>query len=321
MKIGRSAAVLAWVSSPVLVVPMIIAACGSDSETTAAVDASAADATADRMQVAPDAPIDTDDASVRADAQVDSGRDAGTDASADASDAGTACTLGDGGSGLLCSGTCVDVTSDPQHCGSCEVACQPGSLCSGGCVDVAGSLSGLRWTLPCTANGPQAEVCITNPTQTQTATLNGTTGKVYDVTLHLRGVVEQKTYNGSAAPDGGLADGGVNPTFFVVGGAPNADDWNVYQLAVSAPPYTAYLNNGASNHFYTDALDYTVTVQMKAGATVTLTANPSDNGPYEIRNRNQFDGGAIVIPDAAPAPDALSGQFVQMDVVGVTVAP
>ncbi len=288
--------------------PALFLACGgSDTTATQVTDdggSGGADVeTADRGQI------------VTADGgDTDSGKEASTDAQ-------VPCTLGDGGTGLQCGSTCVDIASDPLHCGSCTKACDPGSICQSGCVNVAGSLSGLRWELPCTADGPQAEVCITNAVQTQTATLQGTSGQSYDVTLHFRGIVEQKTYNGSAPPDAGLADGGSNPGFYVVGGSPNADDWNVYQLSVSDPPYTAYLNNGASGHYYVDGLDYAVTVRMKAGATVTLTANPEDNGPYEIRNRDNVDGGAIVVPGVSPAPAPFNGQFVQMDVTGVTVAP
>jgi hypothetical protein len=29
----------------------------------------------------------------------------------------------------LCSGTCVDLTSDPTHCGGCETACDEGQSC------------------------------------------------------------------------------------------------------------------------------------------------------------------------------------------------
>ncbi len=42
---------------------------------------------------------------------------------------GAACALPDGGLGLRCSGTCLDVESDPSHCGGCSRACAPGQLC------------------------------------------------------------------------------------------------------------------------------------------------------------------------------------------------
>src|SRR5262249_59518427 len=34
-----------------------------------------------------------------------------------------------------CSGTCIDITSDPAHCGDCDRACDAGAQCCGGiCV-------------------------------------------------------------------------------------------------------------------------------------------------------------------------------------------
>ena len=41
-----------------------------------------------------------------------------------------------------CGGTlCVDVESDPAHCGGCDESCAPGQLCSAGsCVDDPGAL-------------------------------------------------------------------------------------------------------------------------------------------------------------------------------------
>jgi hypothetical protein len=68
------------------------------------------------------------------DATSDAAPDATSDATSDAApDAGPiAC---DGSARLLCGGTCTDVTSDPQNCGSCGSSCpgaSRGETCSGG---------------------------------------------------------------------------------------------------------------------------------------------------------------------------------------------
>lgn len=323
----RRSTVLLATLVPCAIAAGALAACGSDSSTPTPVeDAGTSDATTDTGSPGKDsggADVSTSDGGGNEDATVvDAGLDeADAGDAADASDAAVPCAL-DGGAlnGLTCDGKCVDVTTDPNHCGSCATKCNPGFICSSGCQDVAGSLSGLRWELPCLSS-LNAQVCVTKTTQTQVASLSGASGVFYNVTLHFRGVVEQKTYSGGGAPDGGLADGGVNTGFYVVGATPAADDWNVYKIEVSDPPYTAFLNNGTSGHYYVDALDYTVTVRMKAGSSVTLTANPSDTGPYEIKNMDIVDGGAIVVPNVPPAPAAFDGQFVQMDVTSVTVAP
>ena len=32
----------------------------------------------------------------------------------------------------LCSGACVDLTTDEAHCGSCDIACEAGDVCANG---------------------------------------------------------------------------------------------------------------------------------------------------------------------------------------------
>src|SRR5262245_13516537 len=60
------------------------------------------------------------------------------------------------------------------------------------CVDVAGSLSGLVWKLPCEGGNPNdPTTCRTTP-KTVSTTVGGTAGVTYDITVHLRGVFEQK---------------------------------------------------------------------------------------------------------------------------------
>ncbi len=261
---------------------------------------------------------DLPDASIDSNAPDQAAPDAGHDTAVpdtSAPDTSTTCSLDGGKTGALCGGQCVDLATDPAHCGTCTLACTPGSYCQNGCVDVASGLQGLRWNLPCTAPY-NTTVCVTDAVNMLASTLKGSTTRLYAVTLRFRGIVEQKTYVGSSATDAGLT-GTLNTGFYVVGGTPAADDWNIYKLEVSDPAFTAYLNNGASGHNYVDQLDYTTTVTMRGGSDVTLTADPVDNGPYEIKNVSLEDGGAIVVPGVAPAPAAFDGQFVQMDVVSV----
>ena len=100
----------------------------------------------------------------------------------------------DGGS--LCKGACVDTTTDPANCGGCGVVCPITSACKGSCVDVAGALVAFRYDLPCT-NGNSPFCTMNNTLPPKAATLTGTTGNAYALTLRVRGVVEQKTYDGS----------------------------------------------------------------------------------------------------------------------------
>jgi hypothetical protein len=93
---------------------------------------------------------------------------------------------------------------------------QAGAVCgSSSCQNVAGSLAGLRRELPYTSasNGTSCATEIDGSVEAVLTTApSGTTGKTYEVTLHFRGVVEQRTYTGYDA-DGAVGaepEGGVN---------------------------------------------------------------------------------------------------------------
>lgn len=215
------------------------------------------------------------------------------------------------------------------NCGSADecgtgVECGPGAECSnqqgtfrctckagfegdgGTCIDVAASLSGLRWNLPCTSGSGVACYC-SDPAPVSTA-LGGALGASYDVSLRFRGVVEQKTYSG------GSSDG----AYWQVGGYPANDSYNIYRLEISSPAQTFYLNRGTSSITQCWAVDYVQTVRVSAGATVRLTAQVLDG--QEITNHGDA-GTPLIVPGVAPDPDPFNGQFIQMDVVGITRVP
>jgi hypothetical protein len=151
--------------------------------------------------------------------------------------------------------------------------------------------------------------------QTQTATVLGTTGKTYALTLRFRGEIEQKTYSGYS--DGGATaagDGGYNPQLFISGGSTGGGTWNIYSLSISDPAQTYYLNSGSDGIDQTWLIDYRVTVLASSGATVTLTANSVES--IETQNRDS-SGNAQVVPGVPPDPNPYDGQFVQMDVEAV----
>jgi hypothetical protein len=190
-----------------------------------------------------------------------------------------------------------------------------GGLCAQGtCVDAAGTLSGVRCELACTGAPDDKNVCPSNAARLTTSTLNGASGASYDVTLRVRGVVEQKTYIGGAA---GVATGSKNPQMFRVGGDDNGDHFNIYRLVVSQPAQTFHLNSGTSSIYTCFPVDYSVTIRMAAGATITLSGDPK--GVTVIANKDS-NGNAVVVPDVPPAPAAFNGQFVQIDVVSVVPA-
>lgn len=233
--------------------------------------------------------------------------------------------------GLVVVGSAAGLLGVVAACGSsgsaasCKTGCEAGSVSSNGqCVNVAGSLSGLRWQLPCTM--PGSPFCPTvidgGDVQVVSTTLGGASGQTYSVTLHFRGVVEMKEYVGdgdAGAPQTAGAEGLANAQFFVSGGADNGDTANVYELQVSDPPSVYFLNSAVPISSRVWWLDYTATIPMKGGATITMTANAKDGS--EIANINGIDGGPVFVPGVPPYPQAYDGQFIQMDVVSVVATP
>jgi hypothetical protein len=215
----------------------------------------------------------------------------------------------------LCDGLDNDCDGSPEVCdanaacienaGGYTCECNAGYEGDGQvCTEVAVSLDGLRWDLPC-VSGHGSPVCtVVSNTVTDSTTLGGDSSITYNVELRFRGLVELKTYSG------GLAQG-----YFRTGGSDNGDGYNVYYLEVSDPYQVYYLNDGVSNIYYCFPLDYTATVPMQGGATVTLYATAKDN--LEIVNIDS-NGIPITIPDVDPYPAAYDGQFIQVDVLSVT---
>ena len=91
------------------------------------------------------------------------------------------------------------------------------------------------------------------------------------------------------------------------------DGANIIAFMVS--DQTGYLNNGVTVS-WCSFLDYTITMRVTQGATVTLSGDPVDGA--QLTNLG-IDGGAIAAtPHITPPFD---GQFVQVDDVSSTTAP
>jgi hypothetical protein len=298
----------------------IAVACGCGG-TRAFPDAGAQDAPAHDASTTDAATIDaaTTDAAMTDAAMTDarttdaSTLDGGPDASiadasvADASiaDAAPICPV-DGAScsgGVCCGGACVAGAC----CTATDCGTGGGTVCTAAhtCENVAGTLDGLLWQLPCAA-GASGTSCATTPTTTTSTTLGGTAGVTYDVTVHIRGVIEQKTYPGACATGAWAAGGQIN-----------GDPYNIYQLTVSSPAQTFFVNAGTSYITNVWPIDYTTTFRVDAGATVTLFANAVDGA--EIRNLDA--GGAPVSVSGTQVAQPYDGQFIELDVVSVAPDP
>lgn len=168
---------------------------------------------------------------------------------------------------------------------------------------VNASLAGLYWALPSLGNAsPDAIFCASSTSAS--AIIIGQPGATYNVTLRFRGVVEQKTYTG------GTNDG----AFYQIGGTPAVDTYNIYSLAISNPAQTVYLNRGSSGQTRSYGIDYTKTIQMATGATVTLLSQSIDS--QEIKNKDGV-GSPISVSGVTVVSQPYDGQFIQMDVVSI----
>jgi hypothetical protein len=191
------------------------------------------------------------------------------------------------------------------------------TLAPGNSAAPAASLAGLRLEVPC-ANPKfnQGTECHWDQSLLQTADPNwklkreivrtfvGEPRMLYQVTLHVRGVVEPKNFTG----------GTVQFDHFQTGGTPVEDHYNFYSLHVSDPEATYTFNRNAEKvGHYTFPIDYRVTIPVRGGATVTMGAY--DSNDVAIANHQHF-----VVPGVPPAPAPFDGQFFQLDVESVTPA-
>ncbi|HYO98509.1 MAG TPA: hypothetical protein VER33_28600 [Polyangiaceae bacterium] len=238
------------------------------------------------------------------------------------------CTVARGRAGFGdCNATagCESALTTATHCGACGQSCAAPSVCGGvGCDHPAATLDGQRLELPCDAVSESANVCWDYPTGTATCpstatapylpvnrriVFGGPPGMIYDVTLHIHGVVETKIYQG----------GQDRGDYFYVGGAPSASTFNSYSLSVSAPAAVYYFNAGPGEIYSVVLLNHHKTIRVQAGATLQLTAQ--DRDCRMIRNCRDTAASTcapLVPPGIVPAPAPFNGQYLQLDVTSVT---
>src|SRR3954463_10243162 len=175
------------------------------------------------------------------------------------------------------------------------------------------AINGFRFEFPCKdplpenpkegADGPSGLVTgdpKTTDNFTFTKNFGGEKGQRYQVTLRFRGVVEPMMYK----------DGKQVGEYFYVGGEPNNATYNIYEIRVSSPESHYYLNRQDKVGHQIFTVDYTQTIEIDGGATVTFHGD-GQNGRL-ITNFKK-----LVVPGIPPAPQPFNGQFIQVDVVDV----
>lgn len=270
--------------------------------------------------------------------------------------AGTTSTGGAGGSGT--GGTGTTAGTGGASAGTASEGGSGGAGGTGGGAGgtggnlkdtVAGSLNGFMMLGAC-LNDTAKSVCSTSNngcppenadfalsgaiTTDKTITLGGDPAKTYNITLHVQGEVEAKSYDG--AQDQSSQGASPKADGFAVGGTPTHQDYyNVYMVRVSDPKKDYFLNSlnppGVSNHT-TYGIDYTAKITAKGGASLRLVA--ADRNCAMIKNCGPMvnDGSQctapIVLQNIDPVATAknpsfdftkaYNGQWIVMVVTDVT---
>jgi hypothetical protein len=177
--------------------------------------------------------------------------------------------------------------------------------------------------------------------------------KIYDVTVHVVGQAEGRTYTGGTSALGTAAanPNGVNNLLYT-GGRPGTArvDYNVFMLTVAppaggqavagAPTFFAFngVDTGHEGQHFNYQLDETFMFKVKSGFTVTLTSHDSNciaikncgnGGPYGFSSATQCEAQARTVPGvtlpttfrgttlANQARQPFQTQFVNFKVTGI----
>ena len=159
----------------------------------------------------------------------------------------------------------------------------------------------------CTAQyPPQPDTCLHERVHEESFTFGGKGGPVYDVTLRIRGIFEPTTITGGETPD-------PEDPYFKVGGTVSTPDWSRWEIQISEPKRTYWLNHYPSVGHTIYKEDFEATVAAAAGATVVIRV--TDGNDREIDNGKTAPDRQQVIAGVVDQP--LPGQLLRLDVVRV----
>lgn len=147
--------------------------------------------------------------------------------------------------------------------------------------------------LECPASTPHGNTTALLTDET-VVTVQGVTGRLYQLDLHVRGLNVVTTFSG------GTAFGLMN-----IGGAHTHPTSNPWWIEVSDPPQIIFLNR-ADAAADRRAIDYLCSVTAKAGATITLAYDTQDHGLDNWSSE-------ILVPGVNPYPAEFDGHFMQLD--------
>lgn len=195
------------------------------------------------------------------------------------------------------------------------------SSAAGDLRSIASGLDALFVDVQCAANTPtplaNGATCL-HPTSTQhierPVTLGGDPGRVYAITLRVRGIWEPTKIDGGEHPDKAhpLNVGGTLPPGT---GSSDAVSYQQYSLQVSDPKQTYWLNDHQYLAHAIHKEDYQATVRVRGGAKVTVIMNDGNERQIANFTKAYFEG--LAPYDKAPS----TGQSLRLDVVSVAPLP
>lgn len=152
----------------------------------------------------------------------------------------------------------------------------------------------------------------------------GNPSVLYNVTLHIRGLVEPRRYTGGVLHD-------PDNKWFYAGGVPdtaranNGQAYNIYKIRVNDPKQEYYLNFDSDNYLNSGymashsvyKIDYTVTIQAKGGSFITvITEDEPGSGMISNADKQIVEG----IPTSV-IEQPWDGQFFYIEVKSINPEP
>jgi hypothetical protein len=195
---------------------------------------------------------------------------------------GSADPTGSGGSGMM-TGSDAGGTKPDAGGPAVDSGGTPGKL-----TPAQTNLDGQKYLLACGPDQGYSNLVCQNPqgacpnqgqpyltlgmhNRDEHVKFGGTAGTVYQVTIHVRGIVEPKHYTG-----------GVKDTAhegFYTGGAPSqSGNYNVYLLKISGQQGQSYFLNALNQQeaHFSYPIDYTVTIPIEGGADMWFLSDDSN---------------------------------------------
>jgi hypothetical protein len=221
--------------------------------------------------------------------------------------AATGGAVGSGGSGGGGSGGAATDGSAPKDVAT-EMAGADGA--GADAASPAAALNGFLFSVACptTTTGGSCSIPDAMRAKMTTLTFGGDPNVTYKVTLHFCGPIEMRPYMGCSSMqatylcvDGTALTSGFNPTY------------PKYEIRVANPAHSYFLNNRDLKDDLMK-IDYSATIDVKGGSTVTYVTDGGTNLEVftaKIMNHN------YTCPDAPGLTQPFAGQFIYTTVVSV----